>query len=424
MVDAIDRRHISARDRDILRRLAARQAEIASLPVHQQTIEGWKRVNSLQPGKAMVWINEIPWHEMNVDDELTLQTEHPFCRQQEERLRRTIYQWEHMRGDMVVEPWFPCSLVVHDTGFGIDEDVEVAITDAESTIVSRHFHPQIQNEADLAKIRMPQVTYDAEATERNYETLVWLFGDILPIRKQGAPGFWFAPWDELVRWWTPEQALIDLVLKPELVHQAMDRLVTAYLRRLEQYEAQNLLAFNNGNYRIGSGGLGYTDELPQPDSDPSHPRPIDLWGCATAQIFGAVSPEMHQEFAVRYERRWLKRFGLNYYGCCEPLDAKVTMLEENVPRLRKISMSPWVDLERAAEQVGNRYVLSRKPNPAVLAGDVWNPERAREELVEVMEVARGCIIEIIMKDISTVRYEPQRLWEWAEIAQEVTESYA
>jgi hypothetical protein len=29
-----------------------------------------------------------------------------------------------------------------------------------------------------------------------------------------------------------------------------------------------------------------------------------------------------------------------------------------------------------------------------------------------------------MKDISTVRYQPQRLWEWARMATEVTERYS
>jgi len=28
-----------------------------------------------------------------------------------------------------------------------------------------------------------------------------------------------------------------------------------------------------------------------------------------------------------------------------------------------------------------------------------------------------------MKDISTLRYEPQRLWEWAQMASELTEQY-
>jgi hypothetical protein len=33
-------------------------------------------------------------------------------------------------------------------------------------------------------------------------------------------------------------------------------------------------------------------------------------------------------------------------------------------------------------------------------------------------------VEIIMKDISTVRYRPQALWEWARIAVEVAQEYA
>ena len=35
-----------------------------------------------------------------------------------------------------------------------------------------------------------------------------------------------------------------------------------------------------------------------------------------------------------------------------------------------------------------------------------------------------CHVELIMKDISTVRYQPQRLWEWAAIAMEVAQDYA
>ena len=71
--------NIPTSDREILRRLAERQAEIAALPVHQETIRGWKRLNSLGSGKPMVWINEIPWHEMDVNGELTLQSSHEFC---------------------------------------------------------------------------------------------------------------------------------------------------------------------------------------------------------------------------------------------------------------------------------------------------------------------------------------------------------
>lgn len=414
---------ISTKERSILRRLAEEQAAVAALPVHRETIAGWKRVNALQRGKPMVWINEIPWHEMDVNGELALLTDDPLARWAEEQLRRTLYQWKHMRGDMVVEPLLYCPLVIRDSGFGIREDVDIVKTDERSDVVSRHFHRQIQGEQDLAKIKLPEVTYDAEATERNYQALTLAFGDILPVVKRGQPGFWFAPWDELIRWWGVQEAMLDLVLRPELVHQAMERLVAAYLHRLDHYEALNLLALNNNNTRIGSGGLGYTDEFPRAGYDTAHVRTSDLWGCATAQIFSDVSPEMHEEFALQYERRWMERFGLNYYGCCEPLHLKLGVLK-SVPRLRKISMSPWADLDRAAAEMGDRYVISRKPSPSVFAEDAYPAERARQELAEALDRTRGCIVEVIMKDVSTVRYHPERLWQWAEMAAEVTARYA
>ena len=53
-----------------------------------------------------------------------------------------------------------------------------------------------------------------------------------------------------------------------------------------------------------------------------------------------------------------------------------------------------------------------------------DPERGGGDLVGSLKKARGCRCEIILKDISTVRYEPQRLWEWETIASELAEEYA
>jgi hypothetical protein len=115
--------------------------------------------------------------------------------------------------------------------------------------------------------------------------------------------------------------------------------------------------------------------------------------------------------------------GLTYYGCCEPLHQKIDLLRK-IPNLRKLSVSPRCNSQRVVREVGTDYVLSRKPNPAILAEDDWQPQRARQEIVEFLEIARGCHVELIMKDISTVRYQPQRLWEWAAIAMEVAEEFA
>ena len=54
-----------------------------------------------------------------------------------------------------------------------------------------------------------------------------------------------------------------------------------------------------------------------------------------------------------------------------------------------------------------------------------NLEMVPGELTTVLEKARnhGCHVELIMKDISTVRDEPQRLWEWERIAMEIVEGF-
>jgi hypothetical protein len=201
-----------------------------------------------------------------------------------------------------------------------------------------------------------------------------------------------------------------------MVHAAYEKMVDAWMDELDQFEAQNLLSLDCNNTRIGSGGYGYTNELPGAGFDADYVRPINMWGCSNAQILTSVSPEMHWEFAIEHDLRWLKRFGLTYYGCCEPLDAKAEILSR-IPNLRKVSASGWVDVERAVKNLGDKYVLSRKPSPAVFVS--WEAAEAKRQLTVFKEAAKGCNVEFIMKDISTVNYHPQLLWEWADIAMKV-----
>ncbi|OGV49512.1 MAG: hypothetical protein A2017_22025 [Lentisphaerae bacterium GWF2_44_16] len=414
---------INGNDKTILRKLAEKQAETAELPAQKEKIALWTKLNELKKTRPLVWITELPWHEMNVDDELTLLCKDDFCRNIEKQLRMTIYQWKHLPADMIVENVFYSPLVINDSGLGINEDVEIVKTDESSSVVSREFHPQIKREADIEKIKFPEISLDTERTEKNFNTLNEIFGDILKVRKKGIGHQWFALWDNLIRWYGVENAMMDLILKPELVHAAMDRLLKAYLHKLKQQQQLNLLHLDNGNNRVGSGGPGYTDELPQKDFNPSHVRPIDQWGCANAQIFSEVSPEMHEEFALKYDRQWMKFFGLTYYGCCEPLHTKMDILS-SIPNLRKISAAPKAKIDKMAEKSNGRYVLSIKPNPAIFAGDEWDPEQAEKEIRDALEKSKGCSVEIIMKDISTVRYQPQRLWDWADIAMRTAESFS
>lgn len=217
---------------------------------------------------------------------------------------------------------------------------------------------------------------------------------------------------------------MDLILRPDMVHDIYERMVQAWMKEMDQLEAMNLLSLDNNNTRIGSGGYGYTTELPGADYDSSHVMAKNMWGCSNAQIFSTVSPEMHWEFAVEHDLKWLERFGLTYYGCCEPLDIKMDILRR-IPNLRKVSASPWNNSEKIIDAIGSDYVISRKPNPVIVAGNTFDSNQAEKDLRDFMALTdSGCHVELIFKDISTVRYDPKRLWEWEKIAMRVAEDYA
>ena len=403
---------------DVLRKLATEWAAISSLPVHKEKAKLWQKLNDLESERPMVWINEIPWHEMNYNDELTLRCKNEWARSQEDFMRKTIYQWNHMPGDMIINPWLDCPLSIHSTDFGIIEDVDLALTDASSDIVSRHFNIQIREMDDLEKIKMPVITHNEKATELRFQAMNEVFGDILPVKKLGQTHIWYTPWDYLIRWWGVQEAMMDLILRPEIVHAFYEKMVQAWMVELDQFVEQNLLSPDCNNTRIGSGGYGYTNEMPGNDFNPECVKPHNMWGCSNAQIFSDVSPEMHWEFAIEHDLKWLERWKLTYYGCCEPLAGKGHLLKR-IPNLRKVSCSPWNNTKNAIDELGNYYVISRKPSPAIFATSDFDAVQARKEIHEFLEqTERICHVEMIMKDISTVKYDPQRLWDWEKICME------
>ncbi|MCE5218158.1 hypothetical protein LLH03_14130 [bacterium] len=385
-------------DVDILRGLGEQVAEIASLPIQQERRELKARIDRLEQAKPPVHIYQEPWNELNVEGELDLHCQENFCRGIEQNLRRTLYKWRHYQGDMIVGEAMVQPLCIVDTGFGIREDVDIRKTSESSDVVSRHFHIQIKEESDAEKIQFPRVHHDVAKTEEQFEARSQIFEGIMPVVKQGVGSFWFNPWDDLVRWTGVQEVLMDMALRPDYVHKIVDRLVSAWICRLDQYEEQGLLT------------------VPCKE----------MWGVGAAQIFSEVSPAMHREFALQHEARWYSRFGWTYYGCCEPLHNKVDIIREAFPNLKKISMSPWVDFSVAVPKVGSDLIFAWKPNPAWLASETWQPEEVRRYLHEHLEQALGggCVMEIHLKDISTVRWEPQRLWEWARLADEVTAEFA
>ena len=134
---------------------------------------------------------------------------------------------------------------------------------------------------------------------------------------------------------------------------------------------------------------------------------------------------MHDEFDIEYMKKVMEPFGLVYYGCCEALDRKIDILRQ-IPHLRKISISPWADIDVAADAIAGDYVIASKPNPAFVAVDTLDEAAIRGEIRRIVEACRrshtNC--DIILKDITTVHNRPRNLWRWQEIALEEACRYA
>lgn len=407
---------INIKDHELLKELGKQVAEVAALPRQEETRKLWKSLNALKPVRPMVMIDQIPWQEMNVDDELTLKCENDFCRILEWKLREILYRWKHMRADMVVEKFIDVEKVINNICFGLPNIENTAVSDPQNPVIGHSYFDQLKTEDDLEKIKTPEISLDKKATDLREEIAREIFDGILGIRMTGASTM-FNLWDWIVQWHGVENTIFDLVDRPEFMHKLMSRLTAAYFSMLEQYEQQGLLAYDMPTIHCSG---AYTDELPAPGFNPSFPGAKDTWTCGMAQIFATVSPAMHDEFDLEYAIKWYEKFGLVYYGCCEPLHSKIDIIRK-IPHLRKISISPWADQEKASGKIGPDFVFSRKPSPAFLAGDTWDRDIVKKDLMDtIAKCARyGCPLEFILKDISTVRYQPQRLWEWADIAMKI-----
>jgi hypothetical protein len=409
--------HISEKDKNILRRLAGQVAEFSNDPRQDKKRALWVRHNKIDQERPLVVTDTEPamWTEVCPSDQYECEGE--FARHHEEELRKLIH-WHSLGDDRPFDPVYFLPMTIHNTGWGVA--AHTVGSGNEDTQGSLHFEPVIVEENDIEKIKEPTVTVDREATAREHEVLDAAFGDLLPIHDRGYFVPWFAPIDLFIEWRGIENMYMDMMIQPDWFKAAMEKITNGYLGMLRQFKEQDGLSRNDISHFVGSGGCGYTDELPQDDFD-STVRPMDMWGQATTQIFSEVSAEMHMEFALAYDRQWLENFGLNCYGCCEPLHFKMDIMR-TLPRLRRVSMSPKADWAAGAEAVRRDFIFSAKPNPAVFAATKWDPELVRKNARKMLERTKGCNVEFIMKDTMTCRNEPHRIADWTRIMREECEN--
>jgi hypothetical protein len=411
---------IASGDREILRSLANRKLEISNDPVNENRRQQWYKHNDLEESRPLVLIESFPATDEMVTDE-TLQCQEPWARGLERNLRVEIAHFEQIRDDSVVEPYLTCNWNVGRSGYGVDIERKFsgARKDPSRVEGSYVWEAPIKNiSEDFDKLQKRTFTVDKESSLAWKSHLEEVFDGTLGVRMRGGFGWTTGMTIIAIDLIGLENLMLYMYDDPDGLHKIMGFLRDDQIAYDEWLEAEGLFSLNNEGDYTGSGSRGHTHDLPSDglaDGEPA--RLKDLWVLSESQETVGVGPELFEEFILPYQIAVVKRYGLCYYGCCEPVHSRWEALTK-IPNLRSVSVSAWCDENLIAEAMGRDYVYSRKPNPTLISTKVFDESLIRQDIRTTLDAAKDCNVELVMKDVHTLAGEPWRAARWVEIVRE------
>jgi hypothetical protein len=413
---------LSPKEREVLRRLAHRKAEIAHSAANAQRRDAWYRLDSGEGSRPMILAepfgvrDAVQWM---APDALECQSD--WARGIERWFHCELYLVETLKDDHVLEPVYNVPWAIKQSDYGV-QVVNHHGQGEGVTLGAKRWDAPIQDlEKDFEKLKPRTFSVDREATRERCAQFEDLFGDILNVRIRCNPWWTLGMTNPAIQLIGLENLMMAMYDQPEALHRFMAFMRDDHLRFVRWMEAEGLLTLNNENDYIGSGSTGYTRDLPQPDYDPDGPvRTKDLWVLTESQETVGVGPDQFAEFIYPYQKEISETFGKTYYGCCEPVDNRWHVLK-GIGNLARVSVSPWCDEEAMAANCGTEIVYSRKPNPTQVSTETFDEDAIRADLRKTLEVARGCRLEIVMKDVHTLKDDPTRLVRWVRLAREMVE---
>jgi len=414
---------ISQNEIDILRQLGEKYMKYASLSVQREKMNMWKALNRCKPERPMFAIDQLPWHELEAlaPGQLKCQIADSYWSEIERWLRRLIFQWENFPLDTVVEPFIKIPSAITNTGYGLTIDEEVLIKSAENETASSHrYNNQFKDFSDIEKIKDIKFTHDKERSAANLQEAEYIFQGIAHVSLSHNTVRNLGVWDYLSQLMGVEAIYYDLVDRPDFLHALVRRLTDAFLSGIKSI---NELEIANDNESLCHCSYVYTDELLPDFGAGKGSVTKNAWGYGLAQLFTSVSPDFSEEFELPYITEMANEFGAIYYGCCERLDDRLDFVKK-IPNIRKVSCSPWSDIDNFTRNLGQNLILSAKPNPAYLSGG-FNENAVRDEIKHYLNAAKenNVSVELILKDVSTITNDLSALKKWNDIAMKLVENY-
>ena len=90
---------ISEKDKSIVRELAVKYMSLVATDEREKMIQRFRDTNDLKIVRPPVILDEIPWYQMNIDDELTCVCEDERVREMELHFRKALFYMKHFKAD-------------------------------------------------------------------------------------------------------------------------------------------------------------------------------------------------------------------------------------------------------------------------------------------------------------------------------------
>jgi hypothetical protein len=414
----------SPKEKERLRTLAERYAEIAHSPEMALRKRQWKALRDLKPERPMILFETFSVAGFLLESEL--ECAHPFLRNVEKTFLYGLKQYGEVGDDIVFEKYFQLAWRVLRSDYG----VKIVEHHAEDSMGYMSNFP-ISTPDDLAKLKERTFYVDRERTLSFRDTLEAIFGDIMPVRvgnyDNWFPDMGFNPFCgnnapvltmDLFKLVGNENMMFWPYDYPDALRELLEFLVADRMRFAKWLKDEKVLALNTDNQFAGPSGYGYVSELPDADSN-TDVQFKDCWTWVESQETNLFSPEMFNEWFLPYLAEYSNQFGLVTYGCCEPVDDRIEYIKKAIPKLRTVSVSGWNNFEKVAESLGRGYVYCRKPNPTFISGAEPNWEGAREDLQRTWNCTRDKVVEFIVRDVYDVAGDIGRIAKWVRMAKEI-----
>ena len=147
-------------ERERIRTLASRWAEIAALPVMAERKRAWRALHDLEPERPMVLFEVGTVDQYVRDDELTCKN--PVLRAVEATMLEHLHHFDEVGDDIVFEPYYRLGWDIRDSGWGVEVIQIPGPKAADGSAIGYTFNFPIKTPADVGLLQPRRFSVDRE----------------------------------------------------------------------------------------------------------------------------------------------------------------------------------------------------------------------------------------------------------------------